>query len=426
VSHATELQRDHQRIFSTRHQASLAAHSEFDLNNVLSARMKNSHQKRVLFIDDQAPHTWLGSGFPRSRSILQTFVQQKHFVTFYPLSFFDEEWTSVYKDMPAEVEVMIGYGPTLLEAFLRARQKYYDILFISRPHNMKLLKPILDAHAEWFHDMDIIYDAEAIFATREITYRQLSGTSLSPDDFNALLKEEVDLASVADCVVAVCEPDARQFRAQGIEDVEIIGHTLEPQPTPRSFDERSGFLFVGAIHEEASPNGDSVIWFLEEVFPKIQATLGHDISLTIAGINKSDRIAQLARAVGPAVRITGYLADLTELYDSTRVFVAPTRYAAGIPHKVHEAVSRGVPVVATPLLASQLGWKNDGPILIGSDAESFAAKCVQLYRDRTLWETLRTAGLARITTECSDEAFRQGLTAALQRLSQPLEIPIDK
>src|SRR6185369_13947196 len=224
------------RIFSTRHQTSLAAHREFDLNNVLSARMKNSHQKRILFIDDQAPHTWLGSGFPRSRSILQTFVQQKHFVTFYPLSFFDEEWTSVYKDTPAEVEFMIGYGPTLLEAFLRARQKYYDILFVSRPHNMKLLKPILDAHPEWFHDMDIIYDAEAIFATREITYRQLSGTSLSPDEFNALLKEEVDLASVADCVVAVCDLDARQFRAQGIEDVEIIGHTLAPDPTPRSFD----------------------------------------------------------------------------------------------------------------------------------------------------------------------------------------------
>ena len=415
VSHATDLQREHQRIFSTHHQASLATRYESDLNNVLSARMKDSRQKRVLFVDDQAPHTWLGSGFPRSRSILQALLQQNYFVTFYPLSLFEEEWASVYKDMPAEVEFMIGYGPSLLEAFLRTRRSYYDILFVSRPHNMKLLKPILEGHPEWFHDLNIIYDAEAIFATREITYRQMSGISISKDEFNALLKEEVELASAADCVVAVSEGDARQFRTQGIEDVEVIGHTLAADPTPRLFDEREGFLFVGAIHEEASPNGDSVIWFLEEIFPRIRATLGRDISFTIAGINKSERIAQLAQLGGPGIRITGHLADLTELYDSARVFVAPTRYAAGIPHKIHEAVSRGIPVVATPLLASQLAWTKDSPILIGADAESFALKCVQLYSDRRLWEALRDAGLARITTECSDETFQQCVAAATAR-----------
>ena len=158
-----------------------------------------------------------------------------------------------------------------------------------------------------------------------------------------------------------------------------------------------------------------MIWFLEEIFPRIRATLGRDIPLTIAGINKSERIAQLAQLGGPGIRITGHLDDLTELYDSARVFVAPTRYAAGIPHKIHEAVSRGIPVVATPLLASQLEWTKDSPILIGADAQSFAAKCVQLYSDRKLWEALRDAGLARINTECSDETFQQCVAAATAR-----------
>src|SRR5262249_46860091 len=156
--------------------------------------------------------------------------------------------------------------------------------------------------------------------------------------------------------------------------------------------ERQGFLFVGAIHEEASPNGDSMLWFLEQVLPGIQAQLGADIQVTIAGVNSSEKIRQLA---GPSVLITGHVNDLTPFYDAAGIFIAPPRYSAGIPHKVHEAAARGVPVVATPLLARQLGWRDGDPFVVAGDAVSFAARCVELYRDENLWRALRTAALER-------------------------------
>jgi glycosyltransferase involved in cell wall biosynthesis len=377
--------------------------------------MKNRGKKRVLFIDDRVPHTWLGSGFPRARAILLTLLKHDCFVTFYPLAELEEDWASVYADMAPEVEFMTGYGPALLEPFLRNRAGYYDTIFISRPHNMTILKPILDGHPEWFEKTNLIYDAEAVFVTREVTLRQLTGKPLSAEEADALLKEEVDLASAADCVIAVSESDGEQFRKHGIEGVRIVGHSIAAMPTPRGFGERIGFLFVGAIHEEASPNGDSVIWFLEEVLPKIRAGLGADIPVTIAGVNKSERVKQLA---GPSVRITGHLPDLTGLYDSARVFVAPTRYAAGIPHKVHEAAARGIPIVATPLLASQLGWSDGDPILVGGDADSFAQKCIQLHTDAGLWTKLRQAGLDRIQTECSIETFERHVAAVLTTRSR--------
>jgi glycosyltransferase involved in cell wall biosynthesis len=405
---ATDLQRNHQEIFASRHQGLLATHYTPDVSSILLARMKHAGGRRVLFIDDRIPHTWLGSGFPRAKAILLALSEQNCFVTFYPFSVFDENWRSVYSDMPPEVEFMIGYGPPLLEPFLRNRRDYYDTIFISRPHNMKILKPMLDAHPDWFEQTEIVYDAEAIFATREITLRQLAGTPLSPDEIKVLFQEEVELAEAADCVIAVSNSDAAEFRKYGISNVQVVGHSLEPCPTPRPFEERRGFLFVGAIHEEASPNGDSMIWFLEEVFPKIQAALGTDVPVTIAGVNKSERIKQLA---GPSVRVMGHVADLTDLYDSARVFIAPTRYAAGIPHKVHEAAARGLPVVATPLLGAQLGWSGGEPLLIGSDADSFAAKCIQLHSDSALWTRLRDAGLVRIQAECSREAFEDKIAA---------------
>jgi GT2 family glycosyltransferase len=402
ISDATDLHREHQRIFAERHQKLLATHSEPDLNSILSARMKHDGQRRVLFVDDRVPHIWLGSGFPRSRAILLALLRQGCFVTFYPLSEFSEDWTTVYSDMPREIEFMMGYGPPLLEAFLRNRQSYYDTIFVSRPHNMKILKPLFDAHPRWFEEVNVIYDAEAIFATREVTFRQMHGTPLLSEEVDALLQAEMDLASEADCVIAVSQADGESFRKHGIDNVRVIGHSIPVLSTPRGFDQRKGFLFVGAIHDEASPNGDSVIWFLEEILPKIRAKLGTDIPFTIAGINKSQRVQQLAIS---SVTLAGRVPDLTELYDGARVFVAPTRYAAGIPHKIHEAAARGVPVVATPLLATQLGWEDGDPFLVGNDSESFAQKCIDLHENRALWEKLRAAAIERIQKECSTTIF---------------------
>src|SRR5262249_8313685 len=147
----------------------------------LAARMKKRGW-RVLVIDDRVPHTWLGSGFPRARAILLTLLKQDCFITMYPLSEFNEDWSSVYTDMPGEIEFMAGYGQPLLEPFLRNRQSYYDTIVVSRPHNMKILKPLLDAHPDWFEETNIIYDAEAIYATRDVTFGQMNGISVAAQD----------------------------------------------------------------------------------------------------------------------------------------------------------------------------------------------------------------------------------------------------
>ena len=410
VKSATDLHRGHQQIFAERHRAMLSNQHAPDFDAVLPARMRGG-KKRVLFIDDRVPHRWLGSGFPRSRTILQALVEQGFFVTFYPLDDFDENWPSIYSDMPREIEFMTGFGPPLLEAFLRSRKGYYDTIFISRPHNMKVFQRILASHPEWFDDSNVIYDAEAVFAARGITRQQLNGTPMSAEEAANLLREEMALAAYADCVVSVSDSESRTFRKHGVDRVHVLGHVLPAAPTCRPFNERSGFLFAGAMREEASPNVDSIIWFVREVFPRIRAGLGSEITLTIAGDNKLERVRQLA---GPSVRVVGRFPDLTELYDSARVFIAPTRYAAGIPHKVHEAAARGLPVVATPLLASQLGWQDGVAFLVGKDAESFAAKCIELHASEALWTKLREAGLERIRMECSKELFQSQLTTIMK------------
>ena len=52
-------------------------------------------------------------------------------------------------------------------------------------------------------------------------------------------------------------------------------------------------------------------------------------------------------------------------------------------------------------------------LLVGTDAASFAQKCIELYRNKELWLKLRTAGLDRVKAECSKEAFDRKLKEIL-------------
>jgi glycosyltransferase involved in cell wall biosynthesis len=421
---AIDLQQAHQSIFEQRHRASLRTHYDADVNSILVARMKRRDTGRVLFLDDRVPHPSLGSGFPRAQAMLLTLLKQGFFVTFYPLTYFNEDWPAVYADMPRELEVIRDFGPALLEAFLRSRPRYYDWIVVSRPHNMKTLQQIILNYPEWFETATVIYDAEALFVYREVRRRQLSGQPLTSEETDQLLKEEIALASSAHCVIAVSEREREMFNRYGIERTHVVGHAIAPTPTPKSFAERNGFLFVGAIHEEVSPNGDSVIWFIEEILPRIEAALG-PVTFTLAGVNNSERIRQLA-VTNPGVRILGRVDNLNRIYDAARVFVAPTRYGAGIPHKVHEAASCGVPIVGTPLLAEQLGWTDGREFAVGDGAEAFAKKCIDLHTNEALWRRMREYSLEVIRTECSLERFEDLLKQVIAGRVRFADVGMDR
>ena len=111
----------------------------------------------------------------------------------------------------------------------------------------------------------------------------------------------------------------------------------------------------------------------------------------------------------------GSLADLEPVYNQHRVFVAPTRFAAGIPYKVHSAASYGLPVVATEILRGQLQWEDGAEILAAADTDpaGFARHILTLYRSEEVWQTIRSGALARLRSENSRAVYTEAVRAAL-------------
>jgi glycosyltransferase involved in cell wall biosynthesis len=219
-------------------------------------------------------------------------------------------------------------------------------------------------------------------------------------------------------VVAVSDAEARRVRAHHRGGVSVLGHALPARPTARPFQERAGLLFVGAIHDRHHPNFDGLAWFVDEVLPLVERVLRWETRLTVAGYVAKSVAGEFAERFGGHGRLTlrGAVADLVPLYDAHRVFIAPARFAAGIPYKVHEAAAFGVPVVATTLLAEQLGWPDSGPLAAAdpSDPAGFAERVIALHRDAHAWARVRATALDWVRTELDPDAFAARVGSLIQ------------
>lgn len=403
---AIALQSRNRVTFVNRHADRLAKQPPFAAAAVYRARFAGADRPAILVIDDYVPHVTMGRGYPRANALLRALVEDNYRVTFYPniLVPIWEDWHEVYRDLPRELEVIVKRGHAGLEAFLAERRGYYSTVVVSRPHNMEVFRVVRSAHPDWFDGVRVVYDAEAVFGTRDVLRRAVFNDPMPSDEADHLIQSEVELASASDCVLTVSPREGRYFGERAL----VAAHPVTAVPTAATFAQRRGLLFVGSVHAGPVPipNEDAVLQLLEEILPRLG-----DVPLSLAGEIESPAVLAALR---PGVTAMGPVADLTPLYDAARVFVAPTRFSAGIPLKVIDAAGHGLPVVATPLLAEQLGWRDGEEMLVAEGPNAFAAAVRRLYDDGVLWSALRRRALERVRREYSAERFRAAVRAAVR------------
>jgi O-antigen biosynthesis protein len=375
---------------------------------------------RVLFIEDAIPLRQIGSGFVRSNDLIQVMVSLGFRVTVFPINPCHFGLAVIYGGLPDTVEVMHDRTGDDLAEFLATRQGYYDAIWIARTHNLDRVKPIIERMALGTgRPPRLVLDTEAISAMRDAERGALSDKA--PFDLDSAIMQEFANAHICQCIIAVNPEEAQKLGELGFSDIAVIGHLREARPTPRTFGERSGMLFLGAMHDQDSPNYDALSWFVREVLPLVEAALGWETRLTVAGY--TDGNVSLEQFEGhPRITLRGMVEDIEPLYDAHRIFIAPTRYAAGMPYKVHESASFGLPVVATELLCRQLGWQSDRDLLAvdASDPAEFAHRIVGLYRDAKQWQELRDNALERVRVENNHTRYKEAVQRALQPSAQPI------
>ena len=374
--------------------------------NVLLARFVDRSRKRILVIDDRLALSENGAGSPRTAVLLDALTGIGCQVTFFAYNRESiQDWDLIWDRFPREIEFILDQGGHHLADFLRERKELYDLIWVSRPHNQEKLNEVMESvYSDKNWRPGIIYDAEAVYALRTIKEAEVRGEPLLENERNALMAEELELASQADVVVGVSEAEVKVFkRSFPHKPSYVLGYCTDLQNrSDRSFRRRRHLLFTGRLDWDGSPNVDSLRWFISEVFPLVRERAGRDIKFIVVGLI-DERLFQGIDLEG--VVFKGARKNLSPYNRNCRIFVAPTRYAAGIPIKLYEAAASRIPVVCTPILAGQLGWTHEKEVLVAGTAKNFASEICRLYQDEILWEQLRQLAYSRVVKECSRDDF---------------------
>ncbi|HCR30941.1 MAG TPA: hypothetical protein DIV79_13090 [Opitutae bacterium] len=365
--------------------------------------------KRILWIEDAPPFSHMGAGFPRTRAMLDALIELGHSVTLLPTFWTKSDYADVYRDTPREVEVALGIGNEGFSDFWQKRKDHYDAVIISRPNNLNSLGSVVFDSKRSRPYLKVIYDAEAIFANREINERRLQGMPLSIGEEKALLQKELGAAIDSDSVFAISETERAQLEDLGFPRIRMLRHYSEIRLSPRGFNDRSGILFVGAVHSDDAPNAVGLIDFIENSLPLIRQRSKENITLYCMGKYNSENLLKYAT---DTERFLGFVENLDEWYNRCRIFIAPAQLAAGIPLKIIEAASRGIPVVGSRLAQKQLEW---GPeeMLSGDSGYNFAEACLKLYNDENLWSCLRRNAMDRVKRDYSHQSIVDALRSVL-------------
>jgi glycosyltransferase involved in cell wall biosynthesis len=367
------------------------------------AKDANARRKHILMVDDLLPDPLFGAGYPRACAIVRSLLRAGHEVTYYPMQSTRADRMRMNAAFGGAVLFRAGEGARGLRRLLWRDGAGFDTIFVSRPGPMQAF-----AEARWqsggsHAHPTIIYDAEAVLSPREARRRILFDLPWSDEEYRSALAAELGLARGADKVTAVGKGDAEIIGSVLDTPVFVLPHPVTIRVGTPEFSDRRDILFVGRLTGPSfsTPNVDSIIWFLATVMPLLDSLIGTDYRLHIAGMTSSEEITTL---LSERVVLHGVVEDLEPLYDECRIFVAPTRYAAGIPLKVIEAMGQGIPCVATPLLGKQLATGPD-ELATGESSEAFAQTCRRLYTDPAAWHRARQAGLAHVERHYSPATF---------------------
>ena len=366
-----------------------------------------SSRGRILVVDSNVPQTDKDSGSIRMFEIVRILRQMGYAVSFLVMrGACEEPYAGALRDL--EVEVLDGrsnYGPEIARL-----GPVLKLAILSRPEDAIKTEQLVRSFAP---QAKIIYDTVDLHYVREARRAEIENDPAIADIAKWFRETELGLVARCDATLVVTDTELGVLgEAVPGADVRVVSNVHSSLPRVHGFSERRDIMFVGNFNH--LPNRDAVVWFIEEVFPRVQAALP-GVEFNVVGSHLPDQIAALAR---PGVNIVGWIQDLVPLYDTVRLVVAPLRYGAGIKGKLGESASHGVPFVCTAIAIEGTMMESGRDCLAADEADAFADAVISLYGDESTWETMSQNVQRAIDAQCAPEVAR----AALETLFRDLNV----
>ena len=167
-------------------------------------------------------------------------------------------------------------------------------------------------------------------------------------------------------------------------------------------------VFEGKM--DFAPNEDGMLFFCEEVFPKI-LKIRPQTKLRIVGKNPTPAISALASS---NIDVTGFVDDVRTYVQEASVFVCPLRFGSGVKNKILQAWSLGMPVVGTTKTTGGINAIDGQNMLIEDDPSQFALKVCDLLDDTSMQGKLGANARRDIVADFSWQTKSKELNALFE------------
>jgi glycosyltransferase involved in cell wall biosynthesis len=358
---------------------------------------------RIVMFDERVPSPDRDAGSLRMFIILKTLAKWCHviFVPFNRPQSFDYE-RALWKE-GIETADAVDYRRLL-------KHKNVKAAIVSRPSMGSVFIHLIRRVNS---NVGIIFDMVDTHFLRFQREYEISGETSALAQAERYRKLERKLAQKSDLLWCASGEDKQVMQREAPDTrIEVVPTIHELRERGKPFDDREGLLFIGNLAHR--PNGDAVLFFMREVYPRLRQKLPN-VRLDIIGDNPS---ADIAAHNSEEVRVKGYVSDVEPYLRDRRVFIAPLRFGAGIKGKVGEAMAYGIPVVTTSIGAEGFGLTNEFDVMIADDPESFAAAVQRLYSQKELWQRVVDNSRLRIEKYFTPEVIAETINSSIRYVSK--------
>jgi glycosyltransferase involved in cell wall biosynthesis len=202
---------------------------------------------------------------------------------------------------------------------------------------------------------------------------------------------EPRLMSRFDRIITVSQKSKSQLLQRNSDlNISVVPPGVDVSTTPKIHHPGKGrnLIFMGAMWRPH--NIDAVLYFYQSIFELIRKQMP-DVTFYVVGGSPSKEIASLTS--DPAVRVTGYVEDISPYYMKCDVSIVPMRIAGGIMCKVLDAMAAGLPVVTTSQGNEGIGAKPGEEIIVADEPEEFAQHTLDLLQNGHRRKAISQKGL---------------------------------
>ncbi|MBC2689518.1 MULTISPECIES: glycosyltransferase [Pseudomonas] len=210
-----------------------------------------------------------------------------------------------------------------------------------------------------------------------------AGTNKRKVDVDTFEMHEFELLKKYEYIISINSNETKQIRQKLPNNkVFTIPAFNDFQIRQNHGNKKYDILFVGS----ASPfNAEGIKLFIQKSFPAIKKAYPK-VTLAIAG--DVSNVGSVRSLNGPNIVYLGRVPNLSSTYADSSIVVSPIISGAGMKVKNIEALSHGMPIVATSFSMDGIDVTDRKNALIQDDWSAFARAVIELLKNQQLRSTI--------------------------------------